>query len=62
MTKKSTVSACVLAAMTALGLLAPPVRGQVAYEAYKSKNVRPQFGRPSMIQQMDYMQNAVNAL
>jgi hypothetical protein len=62
MRKKSVISACVLAAMTALGLIAP-TQGQYAYEAYKSKMATPKFrSGPSMAQQVQYMNDAVGAI
>jgi hypothetical protein len=62
MTKNSSrVMACALA-LSLLSMMAiEGVQSQLAYNAMKDK-VRPRFGGPSMAQQVEYVQNAVNVM
>jgi hypothetical protein len=34
-------------------------RSQIAYELVRNRNLRPRFGGPNIVQQVEFMQNAV---
>lgn len=52
--------ACALVALGVLSLSSlDGVHSKIAYSTMKAKNLKPRFGGPSIVQQVEYMQNAV---